>query len=270
MKTQLSISDVRTVPAQKVLDYLEECFFHDSTVTMSNEEYIKKSVIERLSQVVMFSEGVISLNRDPESLSKAMLRSSLSEEDINFILSASLKVSDVSIVIKDAADTDGKTEDKDTAEGVNKMIKHKMETMGSLENLICLIEDCYGTSRIVPFSSREALMEAKNQNIKLENARKDMVRIERPVDFNLDFLDMSKIPNSEIFNFLNSLMASDSNSSMEIQFPIDALTDDLKLFFTVDLPMVAEAAVEYAKNSIKNSLVFTQAPDAFESLFNTL
>jgi len=266
----LTIKDVRTDVA-KIMDYLDTCFFTDSTITLMNDEYIKKSVMERLSQIVMFGEGLATLNHDPKELSKAMLRSSLNDKDINFILGASLKISDVSVVIKDEKDmTDKEKADEETPENVDKMVKSKMESMGSLENLIGIIRDSLGTSRILPESSEIAIYEAMNANIEPENARKDMLRIERPIEFNLNYLDLSKVKNTQIFDFLNSLMASDSNSSLAIEFPMDALLDDIKTFYTVDLPAIAEAAVTFARTSTKNSFSFTKEPDAFETLFNTL
>lgn len=267
----LSIKDVRT-DQQKVLDYLDNNFFTDSTVTMSNDEYIKKSVIERLSQLVLFSEGVATLNTNPEALSKAMLRASLNEKDINFILNASLHVSDISVAIKDAASSadDLKKGDEETAEKANEMIKHKMESMGSIESLIGIIRDCLGTSRIMPVASYESMMEAASKNVELENARKDTIKIERPVEFNLNYLDLNKILNSQIFDFLNNMLAIDSNSSLELEFPIDALTDDLKTFFTIDVYNIAEEAVKFAKISTKNSFNFTAERDGFQSLFETL
>lgn len=271
MDTSILINDIRT-DTQKVLDYLDAKFFHDSTVTMSNDEYIKNAVIERLSQVAMFSEGVAVLNESPEALSKAMLRSSLNDKDINFILNASLKISDISVTIKDAASKadDLKKGDEETAEKANEMIKHKMESMGSIENLIGIIRDCLGTSRIMPVASIDSMMEAAQQNVELDKARKDMIKIERPVEFNLDYLDLNKISNSQIFDFLNSMMACDSNSSLEIEFPINALTDDLKTFFTEDIQKIAEEAVKFARNSTKNSFNFVAEPDPFQTLFNSL
>ena len=267
----ITIADTRT-NIQKVLDYLDEEYFKDSTVTMMNDDYLRNSIVERLSQVIMFSEGIATLNENPDMLSKAMLRSSLNDKDINFILNASLKISDISVTIKDAASKadDLKKGDEETAEKANEMIKHKMESMGSLESLITIIKDCLGTSRIAPVASYDSMMEAASQNVELDKARKDMIKIERPVEFNLEYLDLNKISNSQIFDFLNSMLAVDSNSSLELEFPIEALKDDLKTFFTVDIQSVAEEAVKFAKNSAKNSFSFTAEPDPFKTLFDTL
>ena len=270
MNESLSINDLRT-NTQKALDYLDRGFFTDSTVTMMTDEYLINSITERLSQLVMFTEGVAVLNEDPSALSKAMLRSSLSEEDVTFILNASLKVSQVSVTIQSTDDRTQKEKDADeTPENVTKMIKSKMENMGSLENLIGIIRDSLGTSRIVPIASSASIMEAISQNVEPEKARKDMIRIERPVTFNLDYLDMTKIENSQIFSFLNSLMASDSNSSLSVEFPIKALVDDIKTFYTTDLPAIALEAVNFAKNSAKNTVKFTAEADPYQSLFASL
>jgi hypothetical protein len=266
----LTIDDIRN-NQQKVLDYLDRCFFNDSTVTLSNDDYIKKSVINRLSQLVLLSENVASINENSEELSRAMLRASLNEKDINFILNASLKISDISVSIKEAAaKSDGSSKEEEASEKANEMIKAKMESMGSIENLIYIIKESLGTSRILPVSSEEAIMEAMSQNLEPEKARKDMLQIERPVEFNLSFLDLNKLDNSQIFSFLKNMLSCDSNSSLELQLPIDALIDDIKTLYTIDLPNIAEQAVDFAKNSAKNSFSFTAERDAFQSLFDTL
>jgi len=66
------------------------------------------------------------------------------------------------------------------------------------------------------------------------------------------------------------MLSCDSNSSLELQLPIDALIDDIKTLYTIDLPNIAEQAVDFAKNSAKNSFSFTAERDAFQSLFDTL
>jgi len=166
----LTIDDIRN-NQQKVLDYLDRCFFNDSTVTLSNDDYIKKSVINRLSQLVLLSENVASINENSEELSRAMLRASLNEKDINFILNASLKISDISVSIKEAAaKSDGSSKEEEASEKANEMIKAKMESMGSIENLIYIIKESLGTSRILPVSSEEAIMEAMSQNLEPEKA----------------------------------------------------------------------------------------------------
>jgi hypothetical protein len=256
----------------KVIDYLDKEFFSDSTVTMMNDEYLKTAIRERLCQIVFKQEGLAPLNTDGHALSKAMLRSSLTEQDINFILNASLKVSDIQISIKATADEataddkDKKTEEE-TAENANAMIKAKMESMGSIENLIGIIRDNLGTSRIVPESSMEAIMAVYGTKTPPEL---DTLYIERPLELNLDFVDLSKISNQQIFQFLSVLMASDSNSSLGIHLPINAFTDPVKDFLRKDLEPVLQAALDFAHNSAKNSVSFTAAPDPYQALFNTL
>jgi hypothetical protein len=264
----------------KVIDYLDREFFSDSTVTMMNDEYLKKAIRERLCQIVFKHEGLAPLNTDGHALSKAMLRSSLSPEDINFILNATLKVSDVQISIKATADEataeDGdkkKDSEEETVENANAMIKAKMESMGSIENLIGIIRDNLGTSRIVPVPSAESAMEAMMAKMAGNPQAEpvlDMLSIERPLELNLNFVDLTKISNTQIFQFLNVLMASDSNSSLEVTLPIDAFIDPVKDFLRTDLEPVLQAAVDFAHNSAKNSISFTAAPDPYKALFETL
>jgi hypothetical protein len=257
----------------KVIDYLDKEFFSDSTVTMMNDEYLKTAIRERLCQIVFKQEGLAQLNTDVHALFKAMLRSSLTEKDINFILNASLKVSDIQISIKATADEataddkDKKKTEEETVENANAMIKNKMESMGSIETLIGIIRDNLGTSRIVPESSMEAIMSVYGTKTPPEL---DTLYIERPLELNLDFVDLTKINNQQIFQFLGALMASDSNSSLGIHLPINAFTDPVKDFIRKDLEPVLQAALDFARNSAKNSVSFTAAPDPYQALFNTL
>ena len=250
----------------KVVDYLEKTFFTNSTITMMGDDYIKNSVVDRLSQVVLLDENIVNLNTDPNTLHKAMLRASLSEKDVTFILNTSLKISDVSVNIGDTK----KEEDKETPENVDKMVNAKTQMMGSLESLIGIIQDNLGSSRIVPIASEESLLNCHANGLTPDLAVRDMLSIEKPLEFNLDYLDLSKIDNAHIFDFLNSLMAVDSNSSLTVIFPIDALVDSLKEFYAIDLAVIGQAAVDYARQSSKNSVLFVSEQDPFKSLFATL
>ena len=263
----LSFDDIKNnIP--KVVDYLDNNFFTNSTITMMGDDYIKNSIANKLSQFVLLTEGIVNLNTSSDALSKAMLRASLGEEDITFILNTALKISDVSVSI---LSTDEKKEkEKETPENVDKMIKAKMETMGSLESLIDIIHSNLGTSRVALEASESSIMQAFGSGLDADMAVRDIISIEKPLEFNLDYLDLTKINNNQIFEFLSSLMAVDSNSTLSVKFPVDALVDSIKTFYTVDLPAIGDAAVAFARQSAKNSIKFTAERDPFETLFSTL
>lgn len=244
-----------------VLDYVDNTLLTDSTITMMPDAYIKKSVRDRLTQVVLMQEGAVSFDEDAKSLSKAMLRASLTDKDINLILNASLKVSDTYVSIttsKELSDT----------EEANKMIQDKLDSMCSIESLITIIKDNLGSSRVAPTPSSKAVAEALEA--KLDTPVNDMLYIERPLSVNLDYIDLSSVDNNTIFALLNSMMASDSNSELGIAIPIEALIFPLKEFLTTDLNNVADAVVTFAKSSAKNSIMFNSEPDPYQSLFGTL
>lgn len=270
----LNFNDIKTdIP--KVLEYLDANYFTDSTITMMNDQYLKNSIRERLSQIVLSAENLVTLNEDHEALTRAMLRSSLTQEDINFILNASLKVSQVTVNIATPAPSDKEKEEEADPEKANAMIAAKRESMCSVESLISIIKDNLGTSRIIPVASQASIMTAMMAGMATSPATevepvKDCLYIERPLELNLDYVDLSKIDNAQIFDFLNILMASDSNSSLGITLPVVAFTDPIKEFLTTDMEAVLDAAVAFAKNSTKNSISFSAAPDPFQSLFNTL
>lgn len=277
-----------------VVQYLDETFFTDSSVTMMPDDYLKKSISERLCQTVFTNEGLVTLNEDKNSLSRAMLRSSLNDKDINFILAASLKISQVKVnvgpaptkTVKKGTKTKGavkksKKTTKAKAEeanpdSANEMIKAKMESMCSIETLIGIIKDNLGTSRIIPVASEASILQAMTLNMaaaagvpNVEPVR-DMIYIERPLELNLSFVDLSQIDNTQIFEFLNSLMESDSNSSLGITLPMTAFVPAVRDFLTTDLPAICDAAIAFAKTSAKNSITFNAAPDPFKALFDTL
>ena len=260
----LSFQDIRT-NTPKVMDYLDKTFFTNSTITMMGDDYIKSSVSDRLGQFVLINENIVTLDTNSEDLSRAMLRASLSQEDINFILNTSLKISDVKLEYKEKSENG-----EETPENVNKMVEEKTKMMGSIDNLISIIRDSLGTSRIVAEASEEAIMQALGAGLEPEKAVKNMLTIERPLEFNLDYLDLTKISNSQIFEFLSSMMAVDSNSTLKVSFPLDALVPDIKTFFQVDLPAIGDAAVAFARASSKNSFSFKKEEDAFKSLWATL
>lgn len=277
-----------------VVQYLDETFFTDSSVTMMPDDYLKKAISERLCQAVFVSEGLVSLNEDQTALSRAMLRSSLDDKDINFILAASLKISQVKVTVgpaptktvkkgtktkgavkKSKKTTKAKAEEANP-ESANEMIKAKMESMCSLETLIGIIKDNLGTSRIIPVASEQSIFQAMTANMAAAagippvEPVKDTLYIERPLELNLSFVDLTQIDNAQIFQFLNSLMESDSNSSLGITLPMTAFIPTVRDFLTVDLPAVCDAAISFAKNSAKNSITFNAAPDPFKALFDTL
>ncbi len=277
-----------------VVQYLDETFFTDSSVTMMPDDYLKKSISERLCQTVFTNEGLVTLNEDKNSLSRAMLRSSLNDKDINFILAASLKISQVKVnvgpaptkTVKKGTKTKGAVKkSKKTAkakaeevnpESANEMIKAKMESMCSIETLIGIIKDNLGTSRIIPVASEASILQAMTLNMAaaagtpdVEPVR-DMLYIERPLELNLSFVDLSQIDNTQIFEFLNSLMESDSNSALGITLPMTAFVPAVRDFLTTDLPAICDAAIAFAKTSAKNSIIFNAAPDPFKALFDTL
>lgn len=288
--------DTMKTDVPSILTYLDTNVFVDSTINMMPDEYIKNAVSERLCQVVLMNEGLVKLNEDKQALSRAMLRSSLDEKDINFILGASLKISQVKVNIgtapapavakakkgtkaKGAVKKSSKKKIVDTKkdevspDNANDMIKAKMENMCSIDTLIGIIKDNLGTSRIVPTSSQHAVMEAmllNQQNNTTVAPINDMLYIERPLELNLDFIDLARIDNSQIFDFFSGLMENDSNSSLGLLLPIEAFVDSVKTFLTTDLEAVCQTAVAFAKNSAKNSISFTAEADPFKSLFDTL
>lgn len=254
----------------KVMSIINSEIFTDSTITMMTDEYIKKSVEDKLLQIVLFNEGVVSLSEDAGELSKAMLRSSLSDEDITFILNASLKVSTINVSIGSSNAPNSQVES--TPEEANKLIKAKLETMCSIENLISIIKRHKGTSRVTAATSYEALAAAAMQKQAggPGEPERDLLSVERPLKLNLDYIDLTKCKNSQLFDLLNGLMALDSNSSLTLEIPKNILTSNVLEFITTDLASVCDQSVIEAKQSAKNSVIFTAEQDPYKSLFDTL
>jgi hypothetical protein len=265
---KITFDDVRN-NQQKVLDFLDETFFTDSTVYMMPEEYIKKSVIDRMIQVVFMSEKIVTLDRDPVSLSRAMLRSSLREEDVDTILNASLRISGVTLSV----DTVEDLKEKD-AEAANKMIEEQKKSMASVDIMIGIIDDCLGTSRVVLDSSNEAKMAVfgalNASGSTAPEPVKDVLRIERPVLLDTSFIDLKTINNTQIFDIFSNLLSTDSNSTLEFYVPLECFITDVKTFLETDLEMIAEASWIHAQQLYSKSSMFVAERDAFASLFDTL
>ena len=259
----------------KVMDYLERKLFTESTTTMMNDEYIKSNVVDLLCQVTLQKEGVVELNKDGEALTKAMLRASLSEKDLNFILNATLKCSGITVNIKDSPeqkDKDGKPVET-TPEEANKMLKQKMEQAGSIDTLITLVEENLGSSRVYLTSSMQAkhkaYLEGMSSNTEVIPER-DVVYVERPLQLDINYLDLTKIDNVGIYELLNSFLSSDSNSELGISVPLAIFTKKVLTCISKDIQAIAEQSVSFCKTAACNSISFTQEQDGFKTLFDSL
>lgn len=259
---------------QKVLDFLDETFFTDSTVYMMPEDYIKSSVIDRLVQVALASEKIVELDKNPESLSRSMLRASLRQEDVDMILNASLRISGVTLAVETVADL--KEKDADAA---NKMVEDQKKSMASIETIIGIVDDCLGTSRVTLVASEESALSMLSAlsaaastvtNTPPPEPPKDTLKIERPMILNTSFLDLKKIDNEAIFNVLSQLLATDSNSTLDFHVPLKCFTDEVVSFLTTDLPAFSEVAAAHAVQLSSKCGVFVAEANPFETLFNTL
>lgn len=266
---QITFDDIKN-NHKKVLDYLDATFFTDSTVTMMTEEYIKKSVSDRLLQTVFLSEGVVSLDKDAEALSKGMLRASLSAKDINFILNASLRISGITMV-------SAKEFDKIDTNKANSLVEQQKAALASVDNIIGLIDDCLGTARVTLTSSVAAqyahtiALSSLPKNATPPPEVADVLSIELPLKTNFSFIDLTKLDNNKILEILSGLMGIDSNSTLNLHIPLCCLTDNIISYINTDLPAFTEVAYQHVSqlnHAAAASFNFEQ--DGFQSLFNSL
>lgn len=243
---------------QKCLDYLDKKLFVDSTITLSHKDYIKKSIENKLLQYVLLNERIVKLEDDPDRLKKAMLRSSLGEKDIDLILTASLKIAGAQLKILDDKELE-KELDEDTAK---ELIEEKQKSLGSLKNLINIISENKGSSRVSFIREEEAMFYGPY-------CGGDFLAIEQPIKFDVFSSQLNALSEEETGQILISSLACDSNSSLTFLLPLNALTEETKVFIKETLPALCTAGAEYCANKT-NTLSFTIQENPFETLFNNL
>ena len=261
---QLKFDDL-SIGHFNVLAYLDSEFFSDSTVTLSNDEYLKKSIRNRLLQVVFFTEGVISLNKDADTLNRAMLRSSLNDADIDTILNTSLNISSVQLQIQTKEEMAKGDEEK-----LKEHLEHERRAMGSVESLISIIEDNLGDTRVKynRFTDEE-VQEMVNAGYPVSSIPPHTVSIEKPLVLNLDFLDLKKFAPEDIKGLLSHMIGVDSNAKLTYGVKAEHFTTRVTSFFT-DLEAFLDIAITHARQSAGNNTTFIAEADPFKQLWNAL
>lgn len=246
-----------------VLNYLDNQFFSDSTVTLSNDDYLKKSIRNRLLQVVFFTEGVISLNKDADTLNRAMLRSSLNEKDIETILNTSLNISAVQLQVQTPEEIAKGDEAK-----LNEHLEHERRAMGSVDSLISIIEDNLGDTRVKYAKlSDEELQDALNAGYTIQSLPPEGVTIEKPLVLNFDFIDLKTFSPEEVSGLLNKVIDIDSNSELTYGLKAVHFTSRVQTFFA-DLEKFLDVAIAHGRASSNASTTFVPESDPWKQLWD--
>lgn len=248
-----------------VLSYLDDQFFSDSTVTMSNDDYLKKTIRNRILQVTFFTEGVISLNKDADTLNRAMLRASLSDVDLDTILNTSLNISSVQLQVQ--------TKEEQAAGDADKLaehLEHERRAMGSVESLISIIEDNLGDTRVKYHKlTDEEMQDAVNAGYAVTSLPPQTVSFEKPLVLNFDFLELKKFTPEDIADLLNKTISIDSNAELSFGIKADLFVPKVRAFFT-DLEVFLDVAIAHARSAVNNAVVFIPEADPFKQLWNAL
>ena len=261
--TRITFDDV-SINQFTVLSYLDNEFFSDSTVTMSNDDYLKTSIRNRLLQVVFFTEGVIKLNKDADTLNRAMLRSSFGEGDIETILNTSLNISSVQLTVETKEDM-AKDEEK-----LKKHLEHERRAMGSVESLISIIEDNLGDTRVKYHKATdEEVQDALNAGYTISSLPPQTVSVEKPLVLNFDFLDLTKFKPEDISNLLSHAIGVDSNAELTYAIKAEHFTNRVTNFFA-DLEAFLDVAIAHGRKSTVNGSTFIAEADPFKQLWNAL
>lgn len=261
--TRITFDDV-SINQFTVLSYLDNEFFSDSTVTMSNDDYLKTSIRNRLLQVVFFTEGVIKLNKDADTLNRAMLRSSFGEDDIETILNTSLNISSVQLTVETKEDM-AKDEEK-----LKKHLEHERRAMGSVESLISIIEDNLGDTRVKYHKATdEEVQDALNAGYTISSLPPQTVSVEKPLVLNFDFLDLTKFKPEDISNLLSHAIGVDSNAELTYAIKAEHFTNRVTHFFA-DLEAFLDVAIAHGRKSTVNGSTFIAEADPFKQLWNAL
>lgn len=241
----LSINDMKD--DAKVLDHLDEILFIDSSITLSEEEYLKKSIQEKLVYEGCLSNSLFVVNEDIKALEDQQMAYIFSQNynDVRFLLNLSLVSAPVVI----------KNED----ENIEENLKKQLEQQGEISSLIELTKKAVGSYRIkyVEYDEPTATPPAKGS----------FFIIEPPVTIDPATLDWTTLDEKETSNLLSNCLHYAAGVVQSLQVPPKMFPQEVTDFVT-DLPRLTDLGFVHARNKTSvNSVSFTTVKDPFKALF---
>jgi hypothetical protein len=248
----ISISDLSD--QNKVNKHLEDNLFIDSTVTLSDEEYLKGAIKDYLIYHVLVNNNLVDIDTDPNNLLDAMMAQSLS---FNRKLLTHIVDSCVLDVLQPTQLND---EQKEAAKKQNEAADKIMADVKNVElsGIIKLVKETRGSYRVciepIP-----------------EDATAFNLVLKKPVVLNVASLDATSCSLEELSEFLKSFMLYSAGYMASLSIPNTMLPQSIKDIFAIVDPVIVDNAFAYARSmTAVNTINMTTSADPFQDLFNSM
>lgn len=235
----LNINDMKD--DAKVLAHLDDVLFVDSSVTLSEEEYLKNAIKDKLVYEGCISNSLFLVNESVSALEEAQMTYIFSRnpEDVTALLNFSLP----------SAPTLVKGE-----ENVEERLKKETEQQGDLTSLIELTKKAEGSYRVT-YHPVEDMIPA-------------YFSIELPVTLEPSSLNWFNLSEKDTINFLENCLQYGAGVSQTLRVMPEMFSQEVR-DFVADLPRVTELGFAHARNKAElNSVSFQTVKDPFKALFD--
>lgn len=260
---------------QDVVDFMVANHFSTSTVTMSPDQYLKKSTHESVIYPALIAAGILTVEQDPKQLEYAMFITSGGELYKEGALNSAFDGNAAPTTIETEA-VEGEDEKEKTEPVVSLNIEESKKDLeahkDSIESIINIVSNADGIARakFIP-AKYDGGKDPDNVDWKEVYSKKNIssgaIRISHPVTLNLDmFKNIDKYVNEE---FINCLFMFEACHLDELDIPVKAFPRDIKDLLT-RIPEIMEEAILVARSSSKNSQLGLSLGDPFADLFSSL
>lgn len=229
-----------------LLQLTEKMVLSSHAVTMATDEYIKKSCNSFIFNYIMMENKLALVDEDVDDLTKSMLASSISPEDLVMLLHGAVSTKSGLHVAKE-----DKKEKEKTPEQLEDEEAEEAQRQSTFSNLIELSKNSMGTAR--------ATYDTKSQRINLE----------KPVRINPDVIDLSGDSLLDVESFFIEIIKADAGLCIDVSIPLSVTHKTVKKAVELSSDL-SETCVGLAKVSKFNSIETKIEEDPWANLFNGL
>lgn len=260
---------------KEVVDFLVKNYFSTSTVTMSSDKYLQKSVHDSIIYPALIAAGILEVEQDPKQLEYAMFISTGGQLYKEGALSGGFENGETAETQEDP--TNGAVApglEEEEAPIVTLSIEESKKDLeahkDSLTSIINIINNANGIARAryIPFKPP-----LDQDNIvwsdvySKTNITKGCVSITHPLTLNLDMLH--NIDKYITEKFINDLFLYESKHLDTLYIPTKCLPKDI-LDLMTRVPAIMEEALVEARGSVKNSQLGMSLGDPFADMFSAV
>lgn len=228
-----------------LLQLTERKILSSHAVTMATDEYIKKSCNSFIFNYIMMENKLALVDEDVEDLTKSMLASSISPEELVMLLHGAVSTKSGLHVAKEAK------EEEKTKEQLEDEEAEEAQRQSTFANLIELSRNSMGTAR--------ATYNPKDQRINLK----------KPVRINPDVINLSGDSLLDVESFFIEIIKADAGLTIDVSIPLSVTHKVVKKAVELSSDL-AETCVGMAKVSSLNNTETQIVEDPWANLFNGL